>query len=233
MSHVNAQGQKPPYDGEALERYSEPLTPHPESPGGQLGLQSTLGGKATGPGRNESQRFHHRSTLQPLPGLLLRSWEPAFSHSQAALPTSARRPGRLILHPHPPPRMPWDFLKPSGPTHTPNWGIPNDELSPLSLSFPVLRMRSVTSTFEGSSMRPGESARQPASHPLLLSIFTDLFTFGHAGSLLLRRGSSLQCAGCSLRGLLLLPTRALGHVGFGSCGSQALELSLSSRGTQA
>lgn len=63
-------------------------------------------------------------------------------------------PDGLILHPHPPPRRPWDFLQPPGPTHTPNWGIPNDELSPLSLSFPVLRMRSVISTFEGSSVRP-------------------------------------------------------------------------------
>ena len=112
-----------------------------------------LGGKATGSGRNESQRFHHRSALQCLPGLL-RSWEPAFSHSQAACPPPPGGPAGLILNPHPPRRMPWDFLQPPGPTHTPNWGIPNDELSPLSLSFPVLGMRSATSTFEGSSMRP-------------------------------------------------------------------------------
>ena len=40
--------------------------PHPPQapPRGQLSLRSTPGGKATGPGRNESQSFHHRGALQ-------------------------------------------------------------------------------------------------------------------------------------------------------------------------
>lgn len=153
MACVKARGQEPPEEGRPWKDTQSP-SPATSTPRGQLGLRSTPGGKATGPGRNESQSFHHRSALQCLPGLLLRSWEPALSHSQAALPTPARRPAGLILHTHPPARMPWEFLQPPGPTHTPNWGIPNNELFPLSLSFPVLRMRAVTSTFEGSSMRP-------------------------------------------------------------------------------
>ena len=46
-------------------------------------------------------------------------------------------------------------------------------------------------------------------------------------------GSSLQCAGCSLWWLLLLRSTGSRHVGFGSCGSRALECRLSSYGARA
>ena len=44
--------------------------------------------------------------------------------------------------------------------------------------------------------------------------------------------SSLRCAGCSLRGCLLLRSTGSRHVGFSSCGSWALELRLSSCGAR-
>ena len=45
--------------------------------------------------------------------------------------------------------------------------------------------------------------------------------------------SSLQCAGFSLRWLLLLQSTGSRRAGFSSCGSRALELRLSSCGAQA
>ena len=45
--------------------------------------------------------------------------------------------------------------------------------------------------------------------------------------------SSLRCAGFSLRWLLLLRSTGSRHMGFSSCGSQALEHRLSSCGAQA
>ena len=75
----------------------------------------------------------------------------------------------------------------------------------------------------------------PGSSPPLIvthSIFRDFFFFffGCTGSSLLRglslvavsRGySSLRCAGCSLRCLLLLRSTGSRHAGFSSCGTQA------------
>ena len=46
-------------------------------------------------------------------------------------------------------------------------------------------------------------------------------------------GSLLQCAGFSLRWLLLLRSTGSRHTGFSSCGLQALERRLSSCGAQA
>ena len=45
--------------------------------------------------------------------------------------------------------------------------------------------------------------------------------------------SSLRCAGCSLRWLLLLRSTGSRRMGFSSCGSQALECRLSSCGARA
>ena len=57
----------------------------------------------------------------------------------------------------------------------------------------------------------------------------------HRLSLVVASGSysSLQCAGFSLQWLLLLQSTGSRCVGFSSCGSQALERRLSSRGAQA
>ena len=70
-----------------------------------------------------------------------------------------------------------------------------------------------------------------------------LFIFGCVGSSLLHVGfslvaasggySSLRCVGFSLRWLLLLWSTGSRHMGFGSCGSRALERRLSSYGSQA
>ena len=70
-----------------------------------------------------------------------------------------------------------------------------------------------------------------------------VFIFGCIGSSLLRVGfslvaengsySSLQCAGFSLRWLLLLRSMGSRQAGFSSCGSRALEPRLSSCGARA
>ena len=73
-------------------------------------------------------------------------------------------------------------------------------------------------------------------------LFIYLFIFGCVGFLLLYTGflvaasggySSLQCAGFSLRWLLLLQSTGSRRVGFSSCGTQAIGCRLSSCGAWA
>lgn len=137
-----------------MERYSEPLTRHKHPPGGSLASGARLVEKPLGQVEMSHKAFITAAPFSVSLACCCGAGSPPSHTRRRPCPPPPGGPAGLILHTHPPARMPWEFLQPPGPTHTPNWGIPNNELSPLSLSFPVLRMRAVTFTFEGSSMRP-------------------------------------------------------------------------------
>lgn len=105
-----------------------------------------LGGKASGPGRNESQSFHHRSgALRALHGLLLGSWEPPRApifhvHPFQWAPARAGSPSPTLACPG----LPSAPQVPHSPQAGTSWA---SNVPSLSLSSPVFSRGSMTVTF--------------------------------------------------------------------------------------
>ena len=90
---VKAQGQKPPNEGEALERHSEPLTPHPHPPGGSLASRACWVEKPLGQVEMSHKGFITAAPFSVSLACCGAGSPPSHTHRQHAHPHQEARPG--------------------------------------------------------------------------------------------------------------------------------------------